>query len=312
LIHGTISADLTLKGALATAMQAAGTVTIGRTDIRVPDSLPAGVATLDVRRAGDKPRTQVAVAGPEIGLNIQVRAPGQIFVRGRGLDVELYGNLRVLGTAADPRPQGRFALRRGSFTLAGKRLQFDTGTLRFDGGLPIDPTLDFSATTGSTDVAVTLAVTGYASKPKITLSSVPELPQDEILARLLFNKSAVNLGPVELAQIAAALAQMAGGSGFNPLDSVRAGLGLDRLSVSGGANGQSSGATVEAGRTIAPGVYLGAKQNATGSGTQATVEIDLGRGLKLQAGLGAGGAGDATGASGSSGNDVGITYQFDY
>ncbi len=312
LIRGTISADLSLRGALAGAMRAAGTVTIGRTDIRVPDSLPAGVATLDVRKAGDKPRTQVAVAGPEIGLNVRVAAPAGIFVRGRGLDVELHGNLLVLGTAAEPRPQGRFTLRRGSFTLAGKRLQFDTGTLRFDGGLPIDPTLDFTATTASSDVTVTLAVTGYASKPKITLSSAPELPQDEILARLLFNKSAVSLGPVELAQIAAALAQMAGGSGFNPLDSVRAGLGLDRLSVSGGANGQSGGATVEAGRTIAPGVYLGAKQNATGSGTQATVEINLGRGLKLQAGLGAGGAGDATGASGSSGNDVGITYQFDY
>jgi translocation and assembly module TamB len=313
LIRGTISADLSLSGALAGAMQAAGTVTIGRTDIRVPDTLPAGVATLDVRKAGDRPRTQVAVAtGPEIGLNVRVQAPAGIFVRGRGLDVELHGALRMLGTAADPRPQGRFTLRRGSFTLAGKRLAFDTGTLRFDGGLPIDPSLDFSASTSVGDVTATLAVTGYASKPKITLSSAPELPQDEILARLLFNKSAVSLGPVELAQIAGALAQMAGGSDFNPLDSVRSGLGLDRLSVSGGANGQSSGATLEAGRTIAPGVYLGAKQNATGSGTQATVEIDLGRGLKLQAGVGSGGADSATGAAGGGGNDVGITYQFDY
>jgi translocation and assembly module TamB len=117
---------------------------------------------------------------------------------------------------------------------------------------------------------------------------------------------------VELAQIASALAQMAGGSGFNPLDKLREGLGLDRLSVSGGAKGQAGGAAVEAGRTIAPGVYLGAKQSATGSGTQATVEIDLGRGLKLQAGLGSSGAGSATGAAGSGGNEVGITYQFDY
>lgn len=309
LIQGTLDADLAVKGDLATQMLASGTVTVGRTEIRIPDTLPAGVATLAVRRPGQKPPPPAA-AGPRIGLEITVRAPGEIFVRGRGLEAELQGRLRLAGSTADPRPQGRFTLRRGSYTLAGKTLVFDSGALGFDGGLPIDPTLDFAANTTSGSITATLSVTGHASAPKIALSSSPELPQDEILAQLLFNTSTTNLGPVQLAQIAAAVAQMAGGSGFDPLDRVRAGLGLDRLSVSGNAAG--TGATLEAGRSLAPGVYVGAKQNTAGTGTKGTVEIDLGRGLKLQAGIGSTGADSATGASGGTGTDVGVTYQFDY
>lgn len=316
LIHGTLDADLAVKGTLAAQgnsaahLAASGMVVIGRTEIRIPDTLPQGVATLDVQRPGQQPPKPPGPPGPTIGLDITVKAPGEIFVRGRGLEAELQGRLHILGSSIAPRPQGRFTLRRGTFTLAGKTLTFDTGTLGFDGGLPVDPTLDFSATTTSGDVTATLAVTGHASKPKITLSSSPELPQDEILARILFNSSTASLGPVQLAQIAAAVAQMAGGSGFDPLDRVRAGLGLDRLSVNGNAAG--TGATLEAGRALAPGVYVGAKQNTAGTGTKATVEIDLGRGLKLQAGVGSSGADSATGASGGTGTDVGVTYQFDY
>ena len=86
------------------------------------------------------------------------------------------------------------------------------------------------------------------------------------------------------------------------LDSVRKGLGLDRLSVGSGAT-PSSGPSLEAGRYIGNGVYVGAKQGTTGgAGTQATVQIDITKGLKLQTDVGAG----------TGGNQVGVTYQFEY
>jgi translocation and assembly module TamB len=59
-------------------------------------------------------------------------------------------------------------------------------------------------------------------------------------------------------------------------------------------------------------VYVGAKQNAGAGGTQATVEIDLYKGLKLKADVGSGGSTGATGAAGSNGTSVGLTYQFEY
>ena len=128
------------------------------------------------------------------------------------------------------------------------------------------------STSGS--VTAKLEVTGYASAPKIKLSSTPYLPQDEVLAHLLFQQSIKQLGPLQLAQIAEALGSLAGiGSGLsNPLSSVRKGLGLDRLSVGGGENG--TGASVEAGKYVTNGVYVGAKQD-TGGGTTALVQVDL-------------------------------------
>ena len=137
---------------------------------------------------------------------------------------------------------------------------------------------------------------------------MPELPQDEVLAYLLFKRSAKDLSPFQLAEIASAVASLTGvgGAAANPLESIRKGLGLDRLSVDGGTgtgNGTSGSApSVEAGRYVRPGVYVGAKQGTTGNGTQATVQIDLFKGLKAQTDVG----------TGQGGNAVGLSYQFEY
>ena len=302
-ITATLDADLTLKGPAA-AVQAAGHVLVRSAELRIPKSLPASVVVLNVRRPGDTPPAALAPT-TAIGLDLVIDAPSGIFLRGRGVDAELGGSLRIKGNSVAPQVGGGLELRRGTLSIAGTTLTFSRGKVGFDGtGISgkIDPTLDFAADTSSASVTATLAITGYVSKPKITLSSVPTLPQDEVLAYLLFKRSAKELGPFQIAEIAAALAELTGvGGSFNPLDSVRKGLGLDRLSVGAGAT-PSSGPTLEAGRYIGNGVYVGAKQGTTGGQTQATVQIDITKGLKLETEVG----------SGTGGNQVGITYQFEY
>jgi translocation and assembly module TamB len=207
-------------------------------------------------------------------------------------------------------------MRNGSISVAGTTLTFSKGEVGFDGTSvtgKIDPTLDFVADSTSQSVTATLTVGGYADAPKITLSSVPELPQDEVLAHLLFGESVKDLSTVQIAEIAAALAELSGvtGSGGDPLAAVRKGLGLDRLSV-GGGTGSSNGATVEAGRYVARGVYVGAKQNTSG-GTAAEVQIDLTKRLKLTSQLATGG-GSVQGATPDNdpGSTIGLSYGFDY
>ena len=100
---------------------------------------------------------------------------------------------------------------------------------------------------------------------------------------------------------------------FDPLNTARQQLGLDRLTVGGGQNGTAP--TLEAGRYVAPNVYVGARQSADGSGTQATVQIDLWRGLKLETDVGTGSQSTYTGAGATAdpyGTSVGLTYQFRY
>jgi len=298
-----LDADLTVRGQAAGELQAAGRIGIKRAEIRIPERLPASIAVLDVRRPGQKPPAP-AGAGGAIGLDLTINAPRAIFVRGRGLDSELGGELRVKGTSTAPQVSGGFDMRRGIISVAGTTLTFTRGKVGFDGtGVTgkIDPTLDFAADTTAGAVTATLGIGGYASAPKIKLSSVPELPQDEVLAYLLFKRSAKELGPFQLAEIAAAVASLTGvGGGANPLESVRKGLGLDRLSVGGGASG--SAPSVEAGRYVGNGVYVGAKQGTTGGQTQATVQIDITKGLKAQTDVG----------TGQGGNSVGLSYQFEY
>jgi translocation and assembly module TamB len=239
-----------------------------------------------------------------VRLDLTIRATNRIFVRGDGLFAELGGKLTISGTAADPDPEGGFTLIRGDFSLAGRNLQFTQGTVGFNGGGFI-PTLDLEATAVNSTVTSTLIVGGTAAAPTITLTSTPPLPSDEILANLLFGTGTQSLTPFQAASLAAALAQLSGvGGGANPLDSVRSALGLDELSLGGSGNGPPS---IQAGRYVAPGIYVGAQQATNGQGTQATVEINLYKGLKLNTATGT----SASGGAGAS-SSVGLTYQFNY
>ena len=307
LLSANLNADLAVRGTLQGTLAATGKIDILQATINVPEHLPTSVAVLPVRIAGAPPPPP-AKPGAVVRLDLQLDTPGQIFVRGRGLDATLGGSLHVGGTTAAPQVSGGFTLRRGTFSLAGTNLTFSRGKVGFDGAgvtHKIDPSLDFEADAATTTGTASLVVGGYADSPKLTLTSSPPLPQDEVLAELLFGRPASQLGPFQYAEIAAALAELSGTGGGNPLDRVRKGLGLDRLSVGGAttANGSSaSGATLEAGKYIANGVYVGAKQGTSGAQTQAQVQIDLYKGLKAETDVG-------TGAGGTS---VGLSYQFEY
>jgi translocation and assembly module TamB len=255
-----------------------------------------------------------------MALNVAVRVTGPIFVRGHGMDADMGGSIHVGGTIAAPMISGAFRMNRGTYSVAGQTLNFTTGRLGFDGiGLRgrLDPTLDFVTQTVSGGVTATMTISGYASAPKIILSSSPSLPQDEVVAHLLFQQSVKQLTPLQLASIAQAVAAMGGiGGGFNPLATVRRTLGLDRLAVgsaNSGNTGTQSQTTVEAGRYVARNVYVGAKQNLSG-GTQTQVQVDITRRLKAQATLSAGSTAATTqgNALQDTGSSVGLSYQFEY
>jgi translocation and assembly module TamB len=315
LITADLDADLRVRGAAATRIDAAGRVHVKHADINIPGALPPNVAVLDVRRPGQESAPPPAKPALVVGLDVAVDAPRAVFVRGRGLDAEMGGKLHVGGTAAAPEISGGFELRRGTFDLAGASLKFVRGQVGFTGtGVQRkpDPTLDFAAETTAAGVTAKLRVTGFAGAPKITLGSTPELPQDEVLARLLFGVSVKELSPLQIVQIAQAVRTISGsgGGGPNPLLKAQKGLGLDRLSVSGGD--AKSGPSVEAGRYVSERVYFGARQSTTGA-TQARVQVDLTRRLKVETSVGSGG-GTLQGATPENdpGTRIGLLYQVEY
>lgn len=320
LLTARLDADLKLTGTLSERVQVAGSLDLHRAVIGIPNSLPPDVAVLDVRRPGQAPPAP-AEHKLVIALDLRMHAPREVLVQGRGLNAELGGDLHLTGTTEQPRVSGGFEMVRGTFALASSTLTFTRGEVTFNGaGLKgrIDPTLDFTAQSTVADATATLHITGLADAPQFELSSSPPLPQDEILARLLFGESAAQLTALQLAEIGAALASLGGvgGGGTNPLVKVQKALGLDRLSVgsASGSNGsaQNSGTSVEAGRYVSSRVFVGAKQSTTGF-SQVEVDVDLSKHLKLQTRLGNGSATtQGTTPENDPGSSVGLTYQFEY
>jgi translocation and assembly module TamB len=324
IITANLDADIHVSGTAREKLEVEGKMRVNRANIEIPSGFPPDVAVLDVRRPGRGPPPP-----PEkplvINMNVTVDAPRQILVKGRGLDAELGGEIKIRGTSETPVVSGNFDLQRGTFTLGSSQLTFSYGTVTFNGqGLKkkIDPTLDFVAQTQVLEVTATVKITGLADSPKIELSSTPDLPQDEIMARLLFGESAAQLTAVQVVQIGAALAQLGGGGGgLNPLVKLQKTLGLDRLTVGSdsnpttGANNQTnSGYSVEAGRYVSSRVFVAVKESTTGT-SQLAVDVDLTKHLKLQTRLGSGSGSTTTQGTtpeNDPGSSIGLAYQFEY
>lgn len=221
----------------------------------VPGS--TGIVAMDVveinRPGGDPVEKEASTRGPQIGMDIALRSSGgKVRVSGRGLNVILDVNARVRGTIAQPQLTGTANVVRGDYEFAGKRFVFDDDgrvTLSTD---PKQIRLNLKAVREDPALTATIDVTGTAAEPKIALTSTPALPQDEILSQVLFGRSASQLSPFEAAQLAAGVASLAGGGGFDVIGNLRELAGLDRLSF----GGEASAVTVSGGRYITDNVYL--------------------------------------------------------
>ena len=105
-----------------------------------------------------------------------------------GLDSEWSANVRCAAPPTAPRIGGeaRVVPRQGFYTFAGVRFDITRGAIYFQDESPPDPRIDIRAETVSQGLAVTVTVTGNSSQPEIAFSSVPALPEEELLARMLF------------------------------------------------------------------------------------------------------------------------------
>lgn len=266
-------------------------------EIELIDNMPASTPSLAVTEVGPVPdgrREEVeaeraaaeqAASGPPVALDVEVSIPGRLFVRGRGLESEWAGDIAVKGSAAAPAITGEINLKRGAFDLLGKRLTLAEGNVRLepDASERLDVVLNILAQYEASDFAADVRLSGPVSNPEFGLSSRPELPRDEILARLLFNKHAGALTATESLQLAAAVASMAsggGGGGFDPVRSVRQATGIDTLRVDAGSDG---GPTVEAGKYLTEDIYVGVRQGGGVDGGTVTVEVELFDSVTLEA-----------------------------
>jgi translocation and assembly module TamB len=308
ILSATADMALDLSGPLAQRPRVDGHITIVGMDISVPNRFNNVAAPLPGTKHLNPTataRARLALAAKAKGsgaraplfdaaLAVTVSAMNRIFVRGRGIYAELGGNLHVNGSARDPQVTGGFELLRGSLMLLSSRLTFTRGNVRFHGD--VMPDLDLVAETSTSGVTAQIAVTGPAVQPAFQISSNPSLPDDEILSRILFQKSSGSLSAFQALQLANAVATLSGQA--DAFENVRKSLGVDSLDISTSASG---GALVSASRAINDRVSVGVTTGARPQDNGVNLNFDVNRHVRLQAG-----------ADSSGGSSAGVGLDWEY
>ncbi|PEQ11158.1 hypothetical protein B2G71_19075 [Novosphingobium sp. PC22D] len=238
------------------------------------------------RITGEEPAESMSGAFAKLRLDIDVRAPEKLYVSGMGLESEWSADFTVNGTSDAPTLAGKVELVRGTLGFAGKSFELNEGVVQFTGGQTIDPTVRITATEDIEDVTVNVNVSGRASDPQIAFSSVPGLPQDEILARILFGSSIANLSAIQAVQLASSLNSLRGsGGGLNPLGKLRSAAGVDRLRILGADESTGRGTALAAGQYLTDDIYVELITDARGfTATQLEVAITKWLSVLSQAG----------------------------
>lgn len=304
---------ITLDGPLTGGALIAGGVQLEQAELRVPDSGFASASDLqdlihvyepqpvrDTRvRAGlidqNGNRASRSSASRPFRLDLTVAAPSRIFVRGRGIDAELGGQIRLAGTTEAVIPSGRFDLIRGRLDILGKRLVLTEARLDLAGRLV--PNLRFVAENQGREVTSRVTVEGPADDPRVTFSSNPERPQEEVLAQLLFGRDLGRLSAFQAAQLANAVAVLAGRGGEGIVSRLRRNFGFDDLDVTTTADGQTA---LTAGRYLTENLYTEVDIGQNGQ-SSVSLNFDLRDGVTVRGRL------EQDGDSG-----IGIFVQRDY
>ena len=313
LYEATLGGDLRFRGPALDGGRLSGDITLSEAELRIPETGAGAAGSIpdiehlgtpaDVRRTLDKAglsttaTPEAADEGPGIAipLDVTISAPSRIFVRGRGLDAELGGQIRLTGTTADIIPIGRFDLVRGRLLLLGQRFDFDEGYISLEGALV--PVIRLVVETEQGDVMTYIIVDGEASSPEVSFSSSPELPEDEVLAQLLFGRDMSRLSAFQALQLANAVAVLAGRGGEGIVSRLRQGFDLDDLDVTTDEQGN---AALRAGKYISDNVYTDVTVGATGQ-TELNLNIDISPSVTARGGV------DNDGQS-----SVGIFFERDY
>ena len=297
LLSGNFSGDILLSGNKKLYTMR-GKITTDRINVTIPDQFNSTMPKLNIVKKDIK-KTTAPNFMKSVKLNLKLIAADQVFVRGRGLNAEFGGTIKVSGTLAAPLYDGTFKSKWGRYEEFGRRFDLEHAFLHFQGTVPPSPYLDILAETKVQDITARISLSGNLKKPAVKLSSAPSLPQDEVLSRILFGKKMTKISPFQAIQLTNTLQQFSGNSNkrFEPISILRKVTGLDDLQVERDENGET---TIGAGKYITDKVYLEARAGGDSIGA-AKVKVDITPNIKAESKIGQ----DSTAGGG-------IFWQWDY
>ncbi len=302
--RAAMTVDILMEGS-ALGGKTSGTITVPRADLRIPSGGAVQPPKLDVEVRGAPPPPPPPPPGIVeryvMRLDLAVAMPSRIFVRGRGLDSEWGGNLQITGSTREPAIEGSIDYRRGFLDFLDRRFEIRNGSVTFTGATPPDPTVDLEAAATTRTMTGIVRVTGPVDDLVFELASEPELPQDEVLSQLLFDRDTSGLTPVQGLRLANAISTLEGG-GVDAMGALRDITGLDVIDLGNAEFGdEEAETTATAGQYVADNVFVAVDQGMSTGTTRARVEIEVLRNITVR------GAVDSQSRSG-----VGVEWRMDY
>lgn len=283
LISTTATGNISVTNTPGGDAVISGTLQLPETRFRIIRQGSAQVQTLTgIRRKAPSGRARVSGNADAITslpsnwkLDINLVANDELYVSGMGLESEWGAKLKITGTTDAPRIAGEMELVRGTLGFAGRSFELEQGRISFNGGPASNPSIRVIAASEVDGTTVRVNVRGTGQNPEITFSSTPALPQDEIMARILFGNSIGELNAIQAVQLAASLNSLRGGSGgLNPLGVLQSSTGIDRLRILGADEDTGRGTAVALGQYITNDVYVEIVTDARGY-TATQLEISL-------------------------------------
>jgi len=264
-----------------------GTATLQRVMLSLQQNFSASIPELDVVEinrpdvlAPSRPAPKPSRSNRRVSFDLNIAAPGRLYIKGRGLDSEWSANLDVGGTLEEPRLRGGLHLVRGSFSFLGRRLGLTQCGIIFDGGWPPIPQVDILAAATTAEMLIYLRIYGPLHNLQIELRSDPSHPKNEILAMLLFGKSPSDLTAFEALRMAYGINLLSGGfDAMRTLDS-QSFIPLDQIGLRQDNNNDT---LVTVGKYLNDYIYLEADKALKSESQSLQVQVNLTHYLQLRA-----------------------------
>ncbi|MBV9949898.1 MAG: translocation/assembly module TamB domain-containing protein, partial [Myxococcales bacterium] len=166
------------------------------------------------------------------GTAVKVHLADIEVVRRQQLQVDLVGDLQAQ-TGAETKVTGQIHLKPGgTLSVQGRTFKIESGTVSFVGGDPGNPEVVVKAGWTAPDGTVVYAnFVGPLKTGKVTLTSEPALPQEEIVELLLFGSTGGKQAQTPSADAATSAIGTVGGEAAAPLNHALDQIGLGAVST---------------------------------------------------------------------------------
>ena len=258
-------------------------------------------STLPTEYLSAPPAADATASGPvpildALRMNVRVSVPDDLIVTAASIDtpgspfgggaftITLGGDLQVTREpGAGPRILGSVNTIRGFYEFQGRRFTIlRDGTIRFQGLEEIDPVLDIRAQQVIRAVTANVNVRGTLRQPEIVLTSTPPLEQADILALIVFNRPANELGAGQQISLAQRVQNLAVGTATGALQrSIGDALNIDEFTINM-APETGGGAQLAFGEQVGQNLYVKVQQGIGAQGqTNFILEYELTDWLRL-------------------------------